>query len=141
MYVSGWVLFFCFKQKTAYEMRISDWSSDVCSSDLLGPIGQIFSGLKQAFPHLLAREIEIGVVGKDRRNLAEAIARDRARRLEPGNAGKRDFDRISDQLPDFDRRKTRVKRIDLHLLVGDETGRAPCREKVYREVELPVAAA
>src|SRR3546814_5107882 len=112
-------------------MRISDWSSDVCSSDLaqiaglrdlvrgdiafggqiaavglparlasnllgalavgilvangihddfakprrhrshlrLGPIGQIFSGLKQAFPHLLAREIEIGVVGKDRRNL------------------------------------------------------------------------
>src|SRR3546814_4892331 len=30
--VVGW--FFFFKQKTAYEMRISDWSSDVCSSDL-----------------------------------------------------------------------------------------------------------
>src|SRR3546814_7018607 len=30
--------FFC-KQKTAYEMRISDWSSDVCSSDLLAPGG------------------------------------------------------------------------------------------------------
>src|SRR3546814_5940489 len=30
------VCFFFFKQKTAYEMRISDWSSDVCSSDL-GP--------------------------------------------------------------------------------------------------------
>src|SRR3546814_6474561 len=29
------VLVFFFKQKTAYEMRISDWSSDVCSSDLL----------------------------------------------------------------------------------------------------------
>src|SRR3546814_8927067 len=29
--------FFFFKQKTAYEMRISDWSSDVCSSDLLRP--------------------------------------------------------------------------------------------------------
>src|SRR3546814_5978760 len=28
-------VFFLFKQKTAYEMRISDWSSDVCSSDLL----------------------------------------------------------------------------------------------------------
>src|SRR3546814_4669535 len=28
--------FFCFKQKTAYELRISDWSSDVCSSDLMG---------------------------------------------------------------------------------------------------------
>src|SRR3546814_9615403 len=33
MYV---VYFFFFKQKTAYEMRISDWSSDVCSSDLGG---------------------------------------------------------------------------------------------------------
>src|SRR3546814_7692083 len=32
------ILFFVFKQKTAYEMRISDWSSDVCSSDLIsGP--------------------------------------------------------------------------------------------------------
>src|SRR3546814_3735348 len=30
------ILFFFFKQKTAYEMRISDWSSDVCSSDLNG---------------------------------------------------------------------------------------------------------
>src|SRR3546814_6576281 len=28
--------FFFFKQKTAYELRISDWSSDVCSSDLVG---------------------------------------------------------------------------------------------------------
>src|SRR3546814_4681864 len=32
------MLFFFFKQKTAYEMRISDWSSDVCSSDLLGAL-------------------------------------------------------------------------------------------------------
>src|SRR3546814_3721775 len=30
-----YIVFFFFKQKTAYEMRISDWSSDVCSSDLL----------------------------------------------------------------------------------------------------------
>src|SRR3546814_4829377 len=30
--------FFFFKQKTAYEMRISDWSSDVCSSDLITEI-------------------------------------------------------------------------------------------------------
>src|SRR3546814_1667778 len=38
----SYVFFFFFKQKTAYEMRISDWSSDVCSSDLvdLGPVGQ-----------------------------------------------------------------------------------------------------
>src|SRR3546814_6850874 len=32
-------LFFFFKQKTAYEMRISDWSSDVCSSDLAEDVG------------------------------------------------------------------------------------------------------
>src|SRR3546814_5561603 len=32
--MSMYVIFFFFKQKTAYEMRISDWSSDVCSSDL-----------------------------------------------------------------------------------------------------------
>src|SRR3546814_5494764 len=30
--------FFFFKQKTAYEMRISDWSSDVCSSDLVATV-------------------------------------------------------------------------------------------------------
>src|SRR3546814_1586165 len=36
-YVFCFLLLICFffKQKTAYEMRISDWSSDVCSSDLL----------------------------------------------------------------------------------------------------------
>src|SRR3546814_16579739 len=38
-------VFFFFKQKTAYEMRISDWSSDVCSSDL--PV-RIIPGLKFA---------------------------------------------------------------------------------------------
>src|SRR3546814_2172222 len=32
-------LFFFFKQKTAYEMPISDWSSDVCSSDLADALG------------------------------------------------------------------------------------------------------
>src|SRR3546814_7454889 len=33
-FIESFVCFFCFKQKTAYELRISDWSSDVCSSDL-----------------------------------------------------------------------------------------------------------
>src|SRR3546814_1071922 len=39
---------FCFKQKTAYEMRISDWSSDVCSSDLLCQLGLQFMPDRQA---------------------------------------------------------------------------------------------
>src|SRR3546814_6051042 len=37
-------LFFFFKQKTAYEMRISDWSSDVCSSDL--PEGSLAEAIR-----------------------------------------------------------------------------------------------
>src|SRR3546814_5441651 len=36
-------VFFFFKQKTAYEMRISDWSSDVCSSDLFA--GKLLVGV------------------------------------------------------------------------------------------------
>src|SRR3546814_1939222 len=39
--VGIWICFF-FKQKTAYEMRISDWSSDVCSSDLRGDDGLFY---------------------------------------------------------------------------------------------------
>src|SRR3546814_8972598 len=35
IYLCFLFFFFFFKQKTAYEMRISDWSSDVCSSDLI----------------------------------------------------------------------------------------------------------
>src|SRR3546814_1110923 len=35
------MMFFFFKQKTAYEMRISDWSSDVCSSDLIRDRDQV----------------------------------------------------------------------------------------------------
>src|SRR3546814_6725054 len=38
MFWDCYLFFFC-KQKTAYEMRISDWSSDVCSSDLIGRLG------------------------------------------------------------------------------------------------------
>src|SRR3546814_9937784 len=38
-------VFFFFKQKTAYEMRISDWSSDVCSSDLHRVVGGFLAQL------------------------------------------------------------------------------------------------
>src|SRR3546814_3301718 len=49
-------LFFFFKQKTAYEMRISDWSSDVCSSDL-----RLHAGLGD-----LVAEAALIVLGHDR---------------------------------------------------------------------------
>src|SRR3546814_8040300 len=47
------MFFFFFMQKTAYEMRISDWSSDVCSSDLL-LVGLLVGALTlgSASPHL-----------------------------------------------------------------------------------------
>src|SRR3546814_5543606 len=53
-----YIFFFFFKQKTAYEMRISDWSSDVCSSDLLLPLRQ---------RHVLdgGRLLDAGVIDQD----------------------------------------------------------------------------
>src|SRR3546814_5846822 len=66
--------FFFFKQKTAYEMRISDWSSDGCSSDLgLGADGNDFvpivkeldlsgcPGIRFVFPH--APQLEVTING------------------------------------------------------------------------------
>src|SRR3546814_4035853 len=44
-------MFFFVKQKTAYEMRISDWSSDVCSSDLLGRHRHQCQYLEPLIPH------------------------------------------------------------------------------------------
>src|SRR3546814_2381858 len=66
--VRGIYIFFFFKQKTAYEMRISDWSSDVCSSDLLGTsfepcgFGGQRLGVGLRLPHLLHHRV--GVVGQ-----------------------------------------------------------------------------
>src|SRR3546814_4808113 len=62
---------FFFKQKTAYEMRISDWSSDVCSSDLIGrdhlPVGGKEAALLQM------------QVGHQQRPLTRPIERARGR--------------------------------------------------------------
>src|SRR3546814_20434545 len=48
-------MFFFFKQKTAYEMRISDWSSDVCSSDLLAEQGPDWAGVLAEILNVLHR--------------------------------------------------------------------------------------
>src|SRR3546814_7921908 len=39
----------CFKQKTAYDMRISDWSSDVCSSDLVTPDNSLYASYSRGY--------------------------------------------------------------------------------------------
>src|SRR3546814_7678738 len=45
--------FFFFKQKTAYEVRISDWSSDVCSSDLAAQCRSLWPARTRRFPPFL----------------------------------------------------------------------------------------
>src|SRR3546814_4573659 len=52
--------FFFFKQKTAYEMRISDWSSDVCSSDLLLGLGVLLL-LLAVIAHPVAAVLRVAV--------------------------------------------------------------------------------
>src|SRR3546814_5028316 len=81
------VLFF-FKQKTAYEMRISDWSSDVCSSDLVPDrlcrdLAEMRKRLVAIldFLHLLAEQRQVllvrGRVGFDQLQIGRASCRER----------------------------------------------------------------
>src|SRR3546814_10303632 len=51
------MMFFFVKQKTAYEMRISDWSSDVCSSDLDHVMAAL---MREGFDHKLPRPGQAG---------------------------------------------------------------------------------
>src|SRR3546814_8167620 len=76
-------MFFVFKQKTAYGMRISDWSSDVCSSDLLARpdvpcVAVCGDGGFTMVPHVLctAVEYDIPVVWVVWNNFAWAAIRD-----------------------------------------------------------------
>src|SRR3546814_8363033 len=48
-----------FKQKTAYEMRISDWSSDVCSSDLIGQEVHLDLDQPVALAHFAAPALDV----------------------------------------------------------------------------------
>src|SRR3546814_10432551 len=116
--------FFFFKQKTAYEMRISDWSSDVCSSDL-------------AFVAPLQLDI-----GEDESGRGLGGQRDRL------VASRRHADHlVAEILDDLDvvHRDDRVILYDQDLsgrlapdmfprLVQQEIGRASCRERVCQYV-------
>src|SRR3546814_9130395 len=71
------MLFFFFKQKTAYEMRISDWSSDVCSSDLPDPgkpqVGVSAAGV-QAVERVKKDPIYQGIAGSAAEGARDAAA-------------------------------------------------------------------
>src|SRR3546814_2461648 len=65
-FVCWFCIFFFFKQKTAYEMRISDWSSDVCSSDLYtekepDALGLATDGFVDPFHHATLQRPSYGV--------------------------------------------------------------------------------
>src|SRR3546814_7347210 len=98
--------FFFFKQKTAYEMRISDWSSDVCSSDLLNVSVTGLGGNTFGSPRLdrdksaacIRRAAELGVnfidtaviygEGQSEEHIGEAISGHRQDRSEERRVGK-----------------------------------------------------
>src|SRR3546814_15518937 len=104
-------LFFFFKQKTAYEMRISDWSSDVCSSDLVGRfveqqhVGLLPRDQRQRQPRALAAGETVDALegaGAGEVPLAEEVAerlrggvrRKLAQVVDGRSAGARRFDQI-----------------------------------------------
>src|SRR3546814_7818260 len=77
--------FFFFKQKTAYELRISDWSSDVCSSDLLPFLDRLresFSARIAAGQHGMFRAAEAQLGNRCRSKIRLAL------RSEERRAGK-----------------------------------------------------
>src|SRR3546814_6365805 len=74
MSCSSVLFFFFFKQKTAYEMRISDWSSDVCSSDLPGFSGALGTTLGAAGVNIATFHLGRAAQGQDAIALLELDA-------------------------------------------------------------------
>src|SRR3546814_5529008 len=118
------MIFVFFKQKTAYEMRISDWSSDVCSSDLLGARLQVGGLLDEEGCGRglgFEREAAIRIDGNDRRDRHALfkILRLRVERL----AELHDVDAALAQRRADRRRRVRSARRHLQL---DVTGNLLC---------------
>src|SRR3546814_2073539 len=113
--------FFFFKQKTAYEMRISDWSSDVCSSDLLGRNGLVAAAEQDHGIHRLRRDHLLNVHRHE-------IAIEHAGRIEEGLA-ERDRRKLDRQPAGRD--DAALRRLDQfrEMPMAVEIGRASCRER------------
>src|SRR3546814_11876656 len=150
------MFFFFFKQKTAYEMRISDWSSDVCSSDLALPqrqrprlLGQ--TGLCSAALLLDLPQDERRGDGRGRRQLRAGRLRGTssqhrhprplrepaaavAAQLHPGRARRA-------LIPSEPERGEPSMQIDPYLFFdgrAEELGDASCRERACRYVQIEV---
>src|SRR3546814_5163752 len=121
-----WTVFF-FKQKTAYELRISDWSSDVCSSDLFRTQDLVddvaVAGQQDQTTGIL-------VEAADRENafaMADKVD-DVAGNVALGRAG--DADRLVERDIDATRRMFGIAR-------AAQNGRAAGGERVWRDVWIP----
>src|SRR3546814_6325373 len=92
-------IFLC-KQKSAYDMRISDWSSDVCSSDLQswfasGPSSSIRGRWPGSEPRLVARGLEARLLGATSApSSARMVAMAVSRRSEERRVGKSVYVRV-----------------------------------------------
>jgi hypothetical protein len=80
---------------------------------------EVLPGLAQPLGDLLAGEVDVDIVLEDRRHLREAVARQRSRGLQAGNARQRALDREGHLLLDLDRREPGCDGVDLDLVVGD----------------------
>src|SRR3546814_5200484 len=110
------MFFFFFKQKTAYEMRISDWSSDVCSSDLDLFSGGLVQSAEVDARSLLRAAVALGGGGGDGVAIeADGAAGVIVRRNREGDAVGRDV-RIEDR---DDRDAQRVGFLDRQFFLVD----------------------
>src|SRR3546814_9131408 len=76
--------FFFFKHKTAYEMRISDWSSDVCSSDLKATRSKVSRVLRQVRKNVMRQRFTVTeelLAQRSVQELLDPVELDRARVL------------------------------------------------------------
>src|SRR3546814_16705461 len=138
--------FFFFKQKTAYEMRISDWSSDVCSSDLpqrlvrlqlIAPVllrTQLgIAGIAVVVVQKGARqevvEVELFDLSLDFQRQVEARRRRPGERQRPLGANEAALQTVHAAL-----RKRRM------FVARDEIGRDSCREGVRKYGRISVVA-
>src|SRR3546814_14005758 len=112
--------FFFFKQKTAYEMRISDWSSDVCSSDLIG----IDLAIAQ-------RRFDLDAAGRNARISGRDLLRIGEVRAECGQQAKRAHPGAGMARRSIQKRPPVAEAV--HILVEEDEdfkiGRASCRER------------
>src|SRR3546814_19135289 len=81
MWLLVFLWFFFFKQKTAYEMRISDWSSDVCASDLAIDALDVRRAVLGNLVQQLFNQCRTGIVGIDQHRQFDAMSRSEERRV------------------------------------------------------------